>query len=140
MVDMRASSIVPEARGQLLDFYGWRLDDDDTGMLHMLLRDLPSSAKKGGDDDDEDEDKDEDCDDDEAATKPAWQQYTRSAVASGEQRAMLRELASIMVSPPCTACYSTARTCLNLMLQPCWQCSPCWQVLVVTWTLTKGVC
>eukprot|EP00953_Heterococcus_sp_UTEX-ZZ885_P020049 11206-Heterococcus_DN1.PRE.1 len=74
MIDMQASSIVPGARGQLRDFYDWRLDDDDTGMLHMLLRDLPSatkSTKKGGDnEDDEDDDEDDDDDDVEAATKP----------------------------------------------------------------------
>jgi hypothetical protein len=92
MIDMQASSIVPGARGQVLDFYGWRLDDDDTGMLYMLLRDLPSatkSTKKGGDDeDDEDKDDDDDEDDDEAATKTTSKSKSALGIASAYVRAM----------------------------------------------------
>eukprot|EP00953_Heterococcus_sp_UTEX-ZZ885_P019927 11128-Heterococcus_DN1.PRE.7 len=58
MNDMQANSSVPGATGQLLDFYGWRLDDDDTGMLHMLHRDLPRAvnSKRGGSGDDDEDD------------------------------------------------------------------------------------
>jgi hypothetical protein len=89
MNGMQASSSVPGATGQLLNFYGWRLDDDDTGMLHMLHRDLPhamNSTKKGsGDDDDDDNDDD---DDDEAATKPNTMSQSPRGIASAYVRAM----------------------------------------------------
>jgi hypothetical protein len=96
MVDLRASSIVPGARGQVIDFYGWRLDDDDTGMLHMLLRDLPSatkSTKRGSGDDDEDDEDDDDDDDDKddddvAATKPTSKSKSALGIASAYVRAM----------------------------------------------------
>jgi hypothetical protein len=85
MNDMYADSIVPGARALLLDFYGWRLDDDDTGMLHMLLRDLPgtSHSKKKSSGDEEDDD-----DVDDAATKHSTNSSSLEGIASSYIRAM----------------------------------------------------
>jgi hypothetical protein len=44
MQGMQANTRVPGAQGQLLDYYNWRLDPDDSGMLHLLHRDLPDAA------------------------------------------------------------------------------------------------
>jgi hypothetical protein len=46
MEHMQANDLIPGARGKLLDFYDWRLDQDDTGMLHLLHRDMPSASRK----------------------------------------------------------------------------------------------
>jgi hypothetical protein len=57
MEDMQANELIPGAPGKLLDFHDWRLDQHDTGMLHLLHRDLPSASRKQmREPDDEDED------------------------------------------------------------------------------------
>jgi hypothetical protein len=59
MESMPAGSRVPGAQGMLLDYYDWRLDQSDTGMLHLLHRDLPSAPIS----------KEVDCDEDEEETE-----------------------------------------------------------------------
>jgi hypothetical protein len=44
ILKMQASACVPGATGMLLDFYDWRLDQDDTGILCLLHRDIPGVA------------------------------------------------------------------------------------------------
>jgi hypothetical protein len=44
--NMQASARVPGAKGSLLDYYDWRLDQSDSGMLHLLHRDIPSASRK----------------------------------------------------------------------------------------------
>jgi hypothetical protein len=57
MEDMQANELIPGAPGKLLDFHDWRLDQDDTGMLHLLHQDLPSASRKQmREPDDEEED------------------------------------------------------------------------------------
>ena len=78
MNSMQGGSLVG-CQGLLLDYYGWRKDIDDIGIVHLLHRDLPSSNHKV----DDDEDDDEDDDDIEAAHRTATRsKSTRSILSS----------------------------------------------------------
>jgi hypothetical protein len=73
------------ARGKLLNFHDWRLDKDDTGMLHLLHRDLPSASRKqtkGSDDEEEAEEEDT------STTNTATRSQSTIVLASGYVRAM----------------------------------------------------
>jgi hypothetical protein len=83
MSSMQASSRVAGAQGLLLDYYGWRKDIDDIGIVHLLFRDLPDTkdSQKAGNDDDDD-------DDIEAAHRTATRSRSTTSIASGFVRAM----------------------------------------------------
>jgi hypothetical protein len=85
MENMQANSLVPGAKGQLLDFHDWRLDQDDAGMLHLLHRDLPGAPRNKKQEDDEEEEEDEDGT--EAVDTATRSKSTRS-IASAYVRAM----------------------------------------------------
>jgi hypothetical protein len=56
----QASARVPGAKGKLLNYYDWGLDQSDTGMLHLLHRDIPSASRKRSKNFDIEEDEEED--------------------------------------------------------------------------------
>eukprot|EP00953_Heterococcus_sp_UTEX-ZZ885_P019509 10894-Heterococcus_DN1.PRE.1 len=82
---MQANTRVPGAQGQLLDYYDWRLDPDDTGMLHLLHRDLPdaASAKKQDHIDDGEE-----ADEEDVAVPGTTRSRSTRSIASSYVRAM----------------------------------------------------
>ena len=82
---VQANDLIPGAPGKLLDFYDWRLDQDDTGMLHLLHRDLPSASRKQtGEPNDEEEAEEEDT----STTHTATRSQSTIVLASGYVRAM----------------------------------------------------
>jgi hypothetical protein len=82
---MPANNLIFGAHGKLLDFYDWRLDQDDTGMLQLLHRDLPSASKRQTRENDDEEEAEEDVT---SATDTATRSQSTIVVASGYVRAM----------------------------------------------------
>jgi hypothetical protein len=80
---MQANDLVPGAHGKLLDFYDWRLDQVDTGMLHLLHRDLPSASRKQTR-----ETNDEEEEEDTPTADTATLSQSTTVLASGYVRAM----------------------------------------------------
>jgi hypothetical protein len=77
---MCANRRVESAQGLLLDYYGWRKDNDDVGILHLLYRDLPNTKgtqKRDSEDDDDDDD------DIEAVHRAATRSGSTRSIASG---------------------------------------------------------
>jgi hypothetical protein len=81
MEHLHANDLIPGARGKLLDFYDWRLDQDDTGMLHLLHRDLPSASRKQTREPDDEEE-------DTLTNNTATRSQSTIVLASGYVRAM----------------------------------------------------
>jgi hypothetical protein len=85
MENMQADSLVPGAKGQLLDFYDWRLDQDDAGMLHLLHRDLPGAPRSKKQEYDEKEEEDEEGTE---TVDTATRSKSTKSIASAYVRAM----------------------------------------------------
>jgi hypothetical protein len=83
--NMQASARVPGAKGSLLDYYDWRLDQSDSGMLHLLHRDIPSASRKRSNNFDIEEDEEED---DAVATNTVSISMSTAVLASTFIRAM----------------------------------------------------
>jgi hypothetical protein len=82
---MQASARVPGAKGSLLDYYDWCLDQSDSGMLYLLHRDLPSISRKHTREVDDDE---EENDVDMSSTDTSTRSKSTTVLASTFVRAM----------------------------------------------------
>jgi hypothetical protein len=80
---MQANDLIPGAHGKTLDVYDWGLDQDGTGMRHLLDRDLPSASRKQTS-----ETNDEGEEEDTSTADTATRSQATIVLASGYVRAM----------------------------------------------------
>jgi hypothetical protein len=104
---MCANRRVESAQGLLLDYYGWRKDTDDVGILHQLYRDLPNTK---GTQRRDSEDDDNDDDDFEAVHRAATRSRSTRSIACGYVKAMHTAIIVLgrEVHPQCIVCPLTS--------------------------------